>query len=486
MSNHPHGGTAQPADSHRGLRLLALTAVVVGLLLLVAAAFVLSYSGIHAVALSAGVSSRLARLYPLIFDAMLVIACAAVLALRGAGLPSRCYAWLTMLVLLAAAAGADTLHATNSKLPHKPAAAAAAIIPWALVLIGFGLLLSMLRHARLRRAALAAAQQRALAQPSGHVKVHYGLDDLLGSKSTPGVTVIQRASGRADSAGDSALDLAIDIDPGHDDPASDEGHLAALPTTHLGPPARRQSSENGGRSASAFSPAPTVDTFDIDAVDVDAVGDAVADPAGASGRGTEGRTVPVPEARPAPDAAPAPDTRPPANATPAPRATPASDTTPAPDITPAPNTASAPDTASASDAVQVAESGPMPEPGPVPEPGPMPEPGAVPEPGPMPEPGPLPEPGPMPEPGPAPEAGSDREAAPAAEADPVAKAGPDREAAPTSEADPVAKAGPDREAAPAAEADPVPKPGSDRDATPEPTVLPHFDRKRSSPIPPEA
>ena len=45
-------------------------------------------------------------------------------ALRGAGLPSRCYAWLTMLVLLAAAAGADTVHATNTKLPHKPAAAA--------------------------------------------------------------------------------------------------------------------------------------------------------------------------------------------------------------------------------------------------------------------------------------------------------------------------------------------------------------------------
>jgi len=57
-------------------------------ILLAAAAFVLSYAGIHAVALSAGVSPRLAKLYPLIFDAMLVVACAAVLALRGAGLPS--------------------------------------------------------------------------------------------------------------------------------------------------------------------------------------------------------------------------------------------------------------------------------------------------------------------------------------------------------------------------------------------------------------
>ena len=95
------------------MRLLALAAVAVGVMLLAAAAFVLSYSGIHAVALSAGVSPRLARIYPLIFDAMLVVAGAAVLALRGAGLPSRSYAWLSMLVLLAAAAAADALHATG-------------------------------------------------------------------------------------------------------------------------------------------------------------------------------------------------------------------------------------------------------------------------------------------------------------------------------------------------------------------------------------
>ena len=62
---------ARPAsDSHRALRLLGIAAVVVGVLLLMAAAFVLSYAGIHAVALSAGVSPRLARLYPLIFDAL--------------------------------------------------------------------------------------------------------------------------------------------------------------------------------------------------------------------------------------------------------------------------------------------------------------------------------------------------------------------------------------------------------------------------------
>ena len=82
MSDQPQGGSAQPADSHRGLRLLGLVAVSAGVLLLMAAAFVLSYTGIHAIALSAGIRPRFARIYPVIFDAMLVVACAAVLALR--------------------------------------------------------------------------------------------------------------------------------------------------------------------------------------------------------------------------------------------------------------------------------------------------------------------------------------------------------------------------------------------------------------------
>jgi Protein of unknown function (DUF2637) len=146
-------GTRQPGERSGGFRLLAFAAVSTGLMLLAAAAFVLSYAGVHAVALSAGISPRLARLYPLIFDAMLVIACAAILSLRGAGLPSRCYAWLSLLVLLVAVASADALHATGKALPRQPAAAAAAIIPWALVLIGFGLLVAMLRYSRLRRMA---------------------------------------------------------------------------------------------------------------------------------------------------------------------------------------------------------------------------------------------------------------------------------------------------------------------------------------------
>jgi len=158
---------AQPAGSLRALRFLALTAVIVGVLGLAAAAFELSYPGIHAIALVAGVSPALARLYPLIFDAMLVVASAAILSLRGAGAATRCYAWFSLLLLLCAAAGADALHAAGSKLPHRGTAATAAVIPWVLVLLGFGLLLAMLRHARLRRAQ--AVQARASAAPPAAV-----------------------------------------------------------------------------------------------------------------------------------------------------------------------------------------------------------------------------------------------------------------------------------------------------------------------------
>jgi hypothetical protein len=217
---------------------------------------VLSYTGIHAVALSAGVSGRFARIYPVIFDAMLVIACAAVLSLRGAGLPSRCYAWLTMLVLLAAAAGADTVHATSTSLPHKPAAAAAAIIPWALVLIGFGLLLAMLRQARLRRTSPAADRGRTFVQPSGHVQVRHGLDELLGPGSSAGGPAVRQPPGNAGPAADLALDLAIDAEPALDDPASDEGHPAV---SHAREREAQQAAGYSGNSAPAFSSAPTVD-----------------------------------------------------------------------------------------------------------------------------------------------------------------------------------------------------------------------------------
>jgi hypothetical protein len=163
MSNYPAGRRPRSADPHSKLRLVALTAVIVGVVLLAAAAFVLSYSGIHQIALQAGVTPRLARLYPVLFDAMLVIAGAAAMALRGAGWWPRFYAWAALIILLAAVATGDAVHATGTVLPARASRATVAVTPWVLLLMAFGLLLEMLRHFRKARATVLQARQAALA-----------------------------------------------------------------------------------------------------------------------------------------------------------------------------------------------------------------------------------------------------------------------------------------------------------------------------------
>ena len=77
MSDYPVTRGARPGDPHLRLRLAALTAVIVGVILVALAAFLFSYTGIHQIALQAGVAPGLARLYPLMFDAMLIITCSA-------------------------------------------------------------------------------------------------------------------------------------------------------------------------------------------------------------------------------------------------------------------------------------------------------------------------------------------------------------------------------------------------------------------------
>src|SRR5215470_9649113 len=163
MTDYSADRGPRPADPQARLRLAALIAVIAGVVLLAAAAFVLSYEGIHHLALRAGVSPQLARLYPVIFDVMLVIAGAAALALRGAGLWARCYAWGSLLILLAAMAVGNAIYATGTTLPAQPTKVAVAIIPWVLLLMAFGLLLALLRHFRSTRPSAATATAGATA-----------------------------------------------------------------------------------------------------------------------------------------------------------------------------------------------------------------------------------------------------------------------------------------------------------------------------------
>jgi hypothetical protein len=144
------------ADSKSRLHLAAVSSVLTGAVLLAGAAFVLSYPLFHEMALTAGVSPSVAELYPLMFDLTLVIACVAALTLRGGSWWMRAYAALSVTILLAAVAVAEAVHSAGLSLPYGPTAAAFAALPWALFLVGFSLVLLVLRYVRTVRAAARA------------------------------------------------------------------------------------------------------------------------------------------------------------------------------------------------------------------------------------------------------------------------------------------------------------------------------------------
>lgn len=141
-------------------RLLNL-AVVLLVLALAAATFVLSYAGVHAIVRQAGVSVQPARLYPGVFDAVLVIACVAALMLRDARWWTRLYAWLVIIAVVAVVGAADAVHAMNVALPHRTTEGVVAAAPWVLALLGFSLMLTMFRHSRAQHAGGAASASRA-------------------------------------------------------------------------------------------------------------------------------------------------------------------------------------------------------------------------------------------------------------------------------------------------------------------------------------
>jgi hypothetical protein len=137
------------------LRLIALVVATVCVLALAAGTFALSYPGARATAINAGVDTDLARIYPGIFDAVLLVACAAALSLRRVW---RFVAWLVLLVVIGALAAADTTHTLSIALPRRPMEATAAAAPWALLVIGLILLDAMARQSRPSRRALPPGQ----------------------------------------------------------------------------------------------------------------------------------------------------------------------------------------------------------------------------------------------------------------------------------------------------------------------------------------
>jgi hypothetical protein len=136
-----------PAEERTWPGRLVTLATVIVVVAVAAATFVLSYSGVHAVALQSGVSASLARYYPGVFDAVLVIACAAA-PLRDARLWTRLYTWLVIFVVIGLLAGMDAVNAMGVGLPRRQTAGTVAVLPWVLVLLAFTLWLVVLRHFR--------------------------------------------------------------------------------------------------------------------------------------------------------------------------------------------------------------------------------------------------------------------------------------------------------------------------------------------------
>ena len=137
-----------PAQRSNWTRRLVNLLVALVVIAVAAAAFVFSYDGVHAIALLGGMSKQLARYYPGLFDAVLVIACVAAVTLRDGRWWARLWAWAVVFIVLAAIGAADVLHAGHYTLPHRTTEAIVAAAPVVAVLLAFSLLLTLLRPYR--------------------------------------------------------------------------------------------------------------------------------------------------------------------------------------------------------------------------------------------------------------------------------------------------------------------------------------------------
>jgi hypothetical protein len=137
-----------PAPRRNWTRHLANILVALVVIAVAAATFVFSYDGVHAIALLGGVSGQLARYYPGLFDAVLVIACVAAVMLRDGRWWARLWAWVVIILVLAAIGATDVLHAMNYTLRHRVTEGVVAAAPVVAVLLAFSLLLTLLRQSR--------------------------------------------------------------------------------------------------------------------------------------------------------------------------------------------------------------------------------------------------------------------------------------------------------------------------------------------------
>lgn len=149
---HPGLASAGPTRGRSWARRLVNVLVTLVVIAVAGATFVFSYDGVHAIALLGGVSAQLARYYPGLFDAVLVIACVAAVMLREGRWLARLWSWLVIVIVLAGIGATDVLHAVDYTLRHRVTEGIVAAAPVVAVLLAFSLLVTLLRQPRSRAA----------------------------------------------------------------------------------------------------------------------------------------------------------------------------------------------------------------------------------------------------------------------------------------------------------------------------------------------
>lgn len=147
---------ARPSRFVLAMRRLAIGAAGLAVAVLAAAACVLSFDDVRALAMQAGARADLAYLYPAAFDALLVTALISFMLLGTARPLARVQAGFVLFLLLAAASWANVSMAMRFSINPRLGAVIVGVVPWLMLLIGLWLLTLLIKHAQVRRAAYEA------------------------------------------------------------------------------------------------------------------------------------------------------------------------------------------------------------------------------------------------------------------------------------------------------------------------------------------
>ncbi|MEV5413379.1 DUF2637 domain-containing protein [Thermopolyspora sp. NPDC052614] len=152
-SSNARSEQARPSRFVQTMRRVAIGAAGLAVAVLAAAACVLSFDDLRALAMQAGARADFAYLYPAAFDALLVIALISFMLLSTARPLARVQAGFVLFVLLAAASWANVSMAMRFSIDARLGAVIVGVVPWVMLLIGLWLLTLLIKHAQVRRAA---------------------------------------------------------------------------------------------------------------------------------------------------------------------------------------------------------------------------------------------------------------------------------------------------------------------------------------------